>query len=135
MIMNRIAGMHAATGENKRAIELHSRALALAQKAGNVPLEAATRGNLGRVHFESKNWAASRQEFEHALRLFKDMGDKRGQALSLLGLGRLDVATGHEFLRSAAAMFHEIGDTEGEQTALEQLPEAEPPQEAKVKPA
>src|SRR5260370_3621975 len=64
MILNRIAGMHAAGGESQHAIELHSRALALSQKAGNVALEAATRSNLGRVHFESKNWAASRQEFE-----------------------------------------------------------------------
>jgi hypothetical protein len=52
-----------------------------------------------------------------------------------MGLGRLDVATGHEFLRSAATMFHEIGDASGEQAALELLPEAEGPEQAKVKPA
>src|SRR5262249_54951697 len=63
MILSRIATLHAAMGEFNRAVELHSRALALAQKGRNVPLEAAARGNLGRVHFDARNWAAARLEF------------------------------------------------------------------------
>ncbi len=125
MIMNRIAAMHSALGETKRAVELHSRALALAQKSKNLPLEAVTHGSLGRVHFDAKNYAAARQEFEHALRLFSEGGDKRGQALTLIGLGKLDMATGQEFLRSAAAMFREMGDTSSERAALDLLPPAE----------
>ncbi len=100
-----------------------------------MALQAATHGNLARAHFDAKSWAAARLEFEHALRLFKEIGDKRGQAITLMGLGRLDVATGHEFLRSAAAMFHQIGDVSGEQAALDLLPEAEGPEQAKMKPA
>jgi len=92
---------------------------------------------LGRVHFDSKSWAAARLEFEQALRLFKECGDKRGQAITLASIGRLDMATGQELLRSAADLFRQIGDASGERAALDLLPvptEEESPK-AKVKPA
>src|SRR5262249_27670464 len=84
MILSRIANLHAAQGESGRAIELHSRAVALAQKTRNVALEAAAHGHLGRIHYDARNWAASKLEFEHALRLFKECGDKRSQAITLI---------------------------------------------------
>jgi len=45
------------------------------------------------------------------------------------------MATGHEYLRSAAAMFHQIGDAAGEQTVLELLPSEDEPKSAREKPA
>jgi len=136
LVLSRIASLHASAGETARAVELHSRALALAQKSNNVALEAVTHGNLGRVHFDAHNWPAARLEFEHALRLFKETGDKRGQALTLLGLGKVDLATGQEFVRSAAELFHQIGDASGEQAALDLLPsEEDSKQQPREKPA
>jgi hypothetical protein len=76
-------------------------------------------------------------EFEHALRLFKECGDKRGQAITLAGLGRVDMATGQDLLRQAADLFRQIGDASGERAALDLLPipaEEDSPK-AKVKPA
>ena len=133
--MGRIAGLHASLGESNRAVELYSRALVLAQKAGNVLLQAVVRGNLGRVHFGVKNWPAARLEFEQALLLFKECGDQRGQALTLLGLGKLDLATGLEYLRSAAALFHQIGDAAGEKSVLDLLSSEREPESAREKPA
>jgi tetratricopeptide (TPR) repeat protein len=137
LLLNRIATLHGSLGEPGRAAELHSRAIALAQKAKNVPLEATAHGSLGRVHFDSKSCAAARLEFEHALRLFKECGDKRGQAITLASLGRLDMATGQELLRSAADLFRQIGDAAGERAALDMLPipEEDDSPKAKVKPA
>jgi tetratricopeptide (TPR) repeat protein len=123
MILSRIAGLHAASGESKSAIELYARAIALAKKANHAALEATTRGSLGRLHFESGNWQAARLELEHALRLFREGDDKRGQALILISLGKLDIATGSDLLRSAAGLFREIGDDASERATLNLLPE------------
>jgi tetratricopeptide (TPR) repeat protein len=135
MILSRIAGLHASAGEARSAIELYNRAITLAQKSNNVVLEASNRGSLGRVHFEAGNWPAARLELDHGLRLFRECGDKRGQASTLMALGKLDLATGAELLRSAAAMFHEVGDAPGERAALDLLPEGKDSRTAKEKPA
>jgi len=119
--MNRIAGLSAGMNDSRKAIELHMRALALAQKTANVALQASTRAALGRLHLDLKQWAAARLEFEHALQLSREMGDKRGQATALLSLGKVERATSEDLIRTAAAIFQEIGDPAGEQAANELL--------------
>src|SRR5260370_27131313 len=135
MILSRIAGLHASAGETRSAIELYGRALTLAQKSNNVALEASNHGSLGRVHFEAGNLPAARLELDHALRLFRDCGDKRGQASTLMALGKLDLATGAELLRFAATMFREIDDASSERAALDLLPDGKDSTAAKDKPA
>ena len=122
LIFNRIGAIYASIGEHKRTIELHTRALALAQSSKNVPLAAATRASLGRAHFECKQWDAAKPHFDEALRLFHQCGDKRGYAMALFHLGKLNLAAGHDMLRSAATMFRELGDTASEHAALDLLP-------------
>jgi hypothetical protein len=68
------------------------------------------------------NLNAARAEFQAALISYEELGDKRGQATALLHLGKIDIATGHELVMTAARMFREAGDPAGEQSALEILP-------------
>jgi tetratricopeptide (TPR) repeat protein len=87
-----------------------------------VPLVAATRSSLGRAHFESKQWDAAKPHFDEALRLFHQIGDKKSYAVALFHLGKLNLAAGQDMLRSAATIFHELGDTPSEHAALDLLP-------------
>jgi tetratricopeptide (TPR) repeat protein len=136
MILNRLAALHLSSGENRRALELHSRALALAHKGNNILLAAATRGSLGRIYFDARNFNAARTEFQAALLSYEERGDKRGQANMLLNLGKIDIATGYDLVTHAARLFRESGDSEGERAALDALPPAEEePGERKNKPA
>src|SRR5260370_42276784 len=105
MILSRIAGLHASAGETRSAIELYGRALTLAQKSNNVALEASNHGSLGRVHFEAGNLPAARLELDHALRLVRACAAKRGQASTVMALGKLDLPTGAELLPSPAPLF------------------------------
>jgi len=42
--------------------------------------------------------------------------------MALFHLGKLNLAAGHDMLRSAATMFRELGDTASEHAALDLLP-------------
>src|SRR5215470_7461700 len=119
MILSRIAHLHSAAGESERAIEVLKRALALAQKAANPSLQAGVHTSIGRAYFVMKNWSAAQSQFEQAGKISEGAGDKRGQAVALLELGKLSIAEGKELLHSAAKMFKEIGDSSGERSALE----------------
>src|SRR5215813_10150654 len=118
MILNRIATLHLAEGDSKRAIDVHRQALALAQRTSSASLVANIHAGIGRVYFEMRNWAAAQAEFEEAGKISEKIGDKRGQAVALLELGKLNLAEGQELLQSAATLFKEIGDNAGAQDAL-----------------
>jgi tetratricopeptide (TPR) repeat protein len=135
MILNRIGSLYASSGENAVAVELYTRALALLKTSNNPSLAAVIHGSLGRLHLEAKNWPAARIELDQALRIFRECGDKRGHATTLLSLGMLDQATGAELLISAASLFHEIGDAAAERNALDLVPERKDAAAAKDKPA
>ena len=91
----------------KQAIDLHQRALAIAQKSKNAFLEATTHSSLGRLKFDGRQWEDAHSHFQSALQLFQQLGDKKGQANTLLNIGRLNLITGEQLLQSAAAMFKE----------------------------
>ena len=129
LIMNRLASIHSSRGDHRRALDLHARALALAHKAKNVALSAATRTSMAKLYFEVDNLNAARAEFSAALISYEQLGDKRGQATALLHLGKIDISTGHDMVLTAAKMFREAGDLTGEQSALEILPVKEPMKE------
>src|ERR1700694_471463 len=137
MIFNRIGGLHSSMGDSKRAVELHERALVIAQKSKNTLLEAATHSSIGRLRFEAREWEEAHSNFHSALRLYQQLGDKKGQAGTLLNIGKLNLVTGEQLLQSAAALFKEIGDSEGERAALELIQPAaeEAPKAAAQKPA
>ncbi len=122
LIMNRLASIHSSRGDRRRALDLHARALSLAHKAKNVALSAATRTSMARLYFEVDNLNAARAEFQAALISYEELGDKRGQATALLHLGKIDIATGHDMVLTAAKMFREAGDTASEQSALDIVP-------------
>ena len=90
---------------------------------------ANVHAGIGRVYFELRNWAAAQAEFEEAGKISEKIGDKRGQAIALLDLGKLNLAEGKELLHSAATLFKQIGDNTGEQEALELM---ENPESKKV---
>jgi tetratricopeptide (TPR) repeat protein len=135
LIMNRLAALHSSRGDRRRALDLHARALTLAHKGKNVALSAATRTSMAKLYFEVGNLNAARAEFQAALISYEELRDKRGQATALLHLGKIDIATGHDMIATAAKMFREAGDAEGEQSALEALPAREEAEAAKDKPA
>jgi tetratricopeptide (TPR) repeat protein len=118
MILNRIAAMET---DKRRALELHSRALSLAQQTKNTLLVAGTRVALGKLYLEARNFNSARSEFQAALVLYEQFGDKRNQAATLVNLARIDFATGEDLVRSAADLFRQVGDIAGEQSALELL--------------
>jgi tetratricopeptide (TPR) repeat protein len=118
MILNRIAAMQT---DQRRALELHSRALTLAHQTKNAALIAGTRSSLGRLYLEARNFNSARSEFQAALVLYEQFGDKRSQAATLVHLARIDFATGEDLVRTAAEIFRQVGDIAGEQAALELL--------------
>ena len=123
MIMNRIAALHSSAGEGQRALELHGRALAIAQKTQNVALQATTHASMGRLLLEQKDWKPAQTHLEEALRLFEQCGDKKGHAHTLLSLGKMNLTISRKVLESAVRIFREIGDTAGESAALDLMPE------------
>jgi tetratricopeptide (TPR) repeat protein len=135
LIMNRIASYHSTRGDLRRALDLHARALTLAHKAKNSGLSAATRTSMAKLYFEVDNLNAARAEFQAALISYEELGDKRGQATALLYLGKIDLATGHDMVMTAAKMFREAGDMAGEQSALDLLPTRDEEPAAEDKPA
>jgi tetratricopeptide (TPR) repeat protein len=118
MILNRIAAMQT---DKRQALELHSRALTLAQQTKNTLLVAGTRVALGKLYLEARNFNSARSEFQAALVLYEQFGDKRNQAATLVNLARIDFATGEDLVRNAADLFRQVGDIAGEQSALELL--------------
>ncbi|WP_112263265.1 AfsR/SARP family transcriptional regulator [Lentzea terrae] len=65
----------------------HTAALEAVWKTGNVRLEAVLRCSLGQMHYKRDNLAEARSWFDTAQTLFVNLGDKRGEAVAMNGIG------------------------------------------------
>lgn len=65
----------------------HRAALEAVWRTGDLRLEAVLRCSLGQMHYKRDNLADSRSWFETAKTLFVNLGDKRGEAVAMNGIG------------------------------------------------
>ena len=65
----------------------HTAALEAVWQAGDVRLEAVLRCSLGQMHYKRDNLSEARTWFDTAQTLFVGLGDKRGEAVAMNGIG------------------------------------------------
>ncbi|MEV6236447.1 BTAD domain-containing putative transcriptional regulator [Lentzea sp. NPDC051838] len=65
----------------------HTAALEAVWKTGDLRLEAVLRCSLGQMHYKRDNLAEAREWFDTAQTLFVNLGDKRGEAVAMNGIG------------------------------------------------
>lgn len=65
----------------------HTAALEAVWRTGDVRLEAVLRCSLGQMHYKRDNLAEARSWFDTAQTLFVNLGDKRGEAVAMNGIG------------------------------------------------
>ncbi|MFS8095813.1 tetratricopeptide repeat protein [Lentzea alba] len=65
----------------------HTAALEAVWKTGDLRLEAVLRCSLGQMHYKRDNLVEARSWFDTAQTLFVNLGDKRGEAVAMNGIG------------------------------------------------
>ncbi|MFC3895898.1 BTAD domain-containing putative transcriptional regulator [Lentzea rhizosphaerae] len=65
----------------------HRAALEAVWRTGDLRLEAVLRCSLGQMHYKRDNLADARSWFDTAKTLFVNLGDKRGEAVAMNGIG------------------------------------------------
>ncbi|GGU76288.1 AfsR/SARP family transcriptional regulator [Lentzea flava] len=65
----------------------HMAALEAVWKTGDLRLEAVLRCSLGQMHYKRDNLVEARSWFDTAQTLFVNLGDKRGEAVAMNGIG------------------------------------------------
>ena len=115
-------------GRHDAAIEHLSQALALAyaHEASSVPYALAT---LGDVETARGRYERAVEHLQQALALFRQFGNRTGEAWSLDSLGTVHTRLGQygaaaRYHAEALALFRRIGDRDGEPWALNGLGEA-----------
>ncbi len=89
--------------------------------------QRATVGNaLGSVAFKRGELSTANEYHEESLALFRELGDRHGEATSLGNLGlvafdRGELSTAQEYYEESLALFRELGDRHGEATSLGNL--------------
>jgi DNA-binding SARP family transcriptional activator/tetratricopeptide (TPR) repeat protein len=96
----------------------HAAALAAARTAGNHRAEAALECSVGELRYTQDRFPESRHSFTRAAELFRAVGDDRGVAISLNGLGTVGRELGEHViaipqLREACRALQQIGDLGG----------------------
>jgi tetratricopeptide (TPR) repeat protein len=74
-------------GQVERAIDAHQRALALVQRAGDLPRQARAHIRLATAYVEHGDLQAALRHLDDGLRLLRNLGDALGQARALTNLG------------------------------------------------
>ena len=131
--LNGIAYVYIYLGDNPNALAYCRRARALQRQPGDpqplatdLRLEAQTLNNVGEVHYLLGELKESLDSFAHALDLWIQSGDRRGQALAHINLGYTHSDSGNlqkasDHFRQALALWRTVEDRRGEglaQTAL-----------------
>jgi len=65
----------------------HTAALEAAWRTGDLRLEAVLRCSLGQMHYKRDNLVEARSWFDTAQTLFVNLGDQRGEAVAMNGIG------------------------------------------------
>uniref|UniRef100_UPI001FE0A7F6 ATP-binding protein n=1 Tax=Nocardia altamirensis TaxID=472158 RepID=UPI001FE0A7F6 len=121
-----LAGLLDRDGPWPLACQLHQRAVVAAQRLGRPLDEANALNNLGAVQWRAGDYDASIDSVEAALRIYGELGNRRGAANALNNLGNVHVATGDyvesvDLHRRALALYQQLGDRLGEANALNNL--------------
>jgi serine/threonine protein kinase/predicted ATPase len=101
------------------SIEIYTRALTLAQEIPN-PIQASfILANLGNTYFRKGELETSRRYLRRARRGHHDIGNVRGEALTMDSLGHVEESAGElktsfRYFESAVAMHRRIGNRAGE---------------------
>jgi DNA-binding SARP family transcriptional activator/tetratricopeptide (TPR) repeat protein len=123
-----LATLHWRQGEYPQAIRHHTRALALARRAGWREAQGAVLGNLGAVHCEQGRPAEGAEHFDRALTLHRQTGRRTGQATALANLGTVSIELGRlaqaaDYLVQSIAIHRQLGSQLGEANAMTALGE------------
>jgi len=102
-------------GEHEGALDELGQAIELARASSNRVAEEHAMRELGTVRYEQAQWAAASEAFDEAIRIGRELQNRRSQALSrryravvLRHHDQLEEA--RESAESALAAFHELGD-------------------------
>ena len=107
------------------AVALHSRATALAEHTDPAALATAL-NNLGQARWTTEEFAAAERDHIGALKLYKQLGDRRGQAHALDNLGQVrcvndEYAAAERDHIGALELYKQLGDRRGQAHALDDL--------------
>ncbi|MEY9895170.1 tetratricopeptide (TPR) repeat protein/DNA-binding SARP family transcriptional activator [Catenulispora sp. MAP5-51] len=108
-----------------RALEVHEAAETVA-RSGPPGVHAGALGDLGRVRRITGGYAQAAEALEPALRIYRQLGDRFGEAVMLVELGEVRYLTGDypgaaELQEPALEIFQALGSRLGEAAALNGL--------------
>ncbi|MBA2754486.1 MAG: tetratricopeptide repeat protein [Chloroflexia bacterium] len=110
MLRGNLAVVSFHLGQHDRAIRLNGTVLAFWERLGGKKGIADTLGNLGGAYVASGDLVNGLAHYERALSLAREIGDRRGQAITLYNLADLDQRAGRHLqalagLRESLALF------------------------------
>jgi predicted ATPase len=115
------AALAATQSDHAEARAMLQTCLALRRNLGNLKEIAATLSTLAVAQLQGGDWRAAREGDLEALRLFRDAGERVGEAIVLLQLGQIahfagDIAEARQRLQDSLVLSRDIGhrETEGE---------------------
>jgi len=121
--VSRQASLAAQRGAYPRAQALFERALDLAMRIGDKPLQADMLQNIGNALYYQRNFAAARPVYEQFVALERELGNDEGIALALVGLGtaqysQFEYTDAFATFREALAIQERLNDTGALATTL-----------------
>ncbi len=113
--LGNIGTVHLNLSDYPRALEYHTKALALAEELGNKAGMARHFGNIGLVHSNLSDYSLALEYLGKALSLNEELGNKAGVANYLGNIGNVhanlsDYALALEYYGKALALAEELGD-------------------------
>lgn len=109
------------TSEYARAVSYAEKAIPLAQQTGKIPLEAASRLELGRALYRQANYPAARRELEKAMALVEPETNLAADILQTLFVAAMyqgDYAGSQRYLEQARAALRKTGNRQVEANLL-----------------
>jgi tetratricopeptide (TPR) repeat protein len=117
---------HHGLGDYRRAIDLHTQALAIYRDTGSRQGEGAALGNLGNCQLNLGDYRRAIDLHTQALAIARDTGDRQGEGTELGNLGNCHYRLGHyrraiDLHTQALAIARDTGDRQGGGTDLGNL--------------
>ena len=102
------------------------RGLEMARAAGRLKDVVLLVNNIGKVYSDLGDKAKALSNYEEALPLFRQVGDKAGEATTLNNIGKVysdlgDKAKALSYYEEALPLFRQVGDKAGEATTLNNI--------------
>jgi tetratricopeptide (TPR) repeat protein len=124
--LNDLGSCHQSLGDYRRAIDLHTEALAIDRETGNRDGEAASLSNLGTCHQSLGDYRRALDLHTEALAIYRETGNRDGEAASLTNLGTCHQSLGDyrralDLHTQALAIDRETGNRDGEAASLSNL--------------